>query len=232
MEIITWNLQHMKSRKSWRFAIEKINPEICIFQESFHPLTYLNYKEFNNIRNNYIWEPTENGWGTTIITKNKEIERKIFSHSFKGRIVVGCCEYKEVGQLTIIGLHVPIIKGYSRFNLLQMFDEIHPFTLKGKCIIGGDLNFGECFDRNGKTECRDILNSILEKNKLINCYKKFNLKEKQTFRPTRKSKSQIHIDYIFVSEDLSEKIVDCFIIENDEIKSLSDHNPVVAIMKE
>ena len=34
-------------------------------------------------------------------------------------------------------------------------------------------------------------------------------------------------DYIFASENLAKKVVSCQVIENPELLSLSDHNPLV-----
>lgn len=231
MKILTWNLSHIKSNKSWPYAVNRIDADILILQESYHPLTYLTHNEYWSIQKHAIWEPTERGWGNSIITKNIPITHVEFEHSFKGRILIGTVNSEIIGSITIVNVHVPITGNYSRYNLQKMFIEIEPFIQQGKSVVAGDLNFGECFDKPGKTEHHDIMNNLLKKHGLMDCYKKFYSQQKQTFRPPKRPESQICIDYILITEDLGSVLRNCEVLSGEEITLFSDHNPIIAVLE-
>jgi len=194
-------------------------------------LTYFTKQEFNKCSAKYSWEPTTNGWGNFILSKNETISEISFDHEFKGRILVSKVITLTFGEMTLINFHTPITGQYSRFNLEKMFQITRKHILKGNTIICGDLNFGECFDKNGNTECADILNKIITDYNIIDCYRKFNTGIGQTFRPNRNPNSLICIDYIFVTKDLENRVRSCQIVVNDQIKQMSDHNPLVAVIE-
>jgi len=205
--------------------------DLVFFQECFHPLTYVTTKILQDLTNHYLWQPTRNGWGNCILAKHANISEVAIEHDFKGRLLVSTATFPAFGELAIINLHTPITDGYSRHNLKKMFQVISGIIREGNAIICGDLNFGECFDKKGQTEHKQILDGILQENGIIDCYRKFNEHIGQTFRPVRKPDSKICIDYIFVSKNLESRVNVCHILEEEKIMEMSDHNPLVAVME-
>ena len=230
MKILTWNINHRSNGHALKYALEQEKADLIFFQECFHPLTYLTKQEFQNFSDKYSWEPTGNGWGNLILSKNTGISEVAIEHKFKGRMLVSKVTIPVWGDMTLINFHTPITGRFSRYNLQEMFQLTKEHILKGNTIICGDLNFGECFDKNGKTACGDILKKILEDYNIIDCYRIFNPSIGQTFRPSRNPDSLIHIDYVFVTKDLENRVNSCEILFNDQIKKISDHHPVVAVL--
>lgn len=228
MKIINWNLNHTKSSKSFHYALSTFNADIYIFQECFHPLTYFNYDEYEKYNGKFIWEPTASGWGNLIISKQFNIKQIKIKHEFKGRFLAGRIENNIEKPLMLFNFHVPITGIYSRFNLQNMFFITNQLFGSNYILVAGDFNFGECFDKEKSTDCKDFLNNILKKYNLINCYKEYNNIEEQTFSPPRKPKSNMHIDFILVSSNLKKYLKNCKIMANEEIVNLSDHNPLEA----
>ncbi len=230
IKILTWNVNHLRSKKSWPFAMAQFDANIYFFQETFHPLTYLNYTEYDAMKDSCIWEPTINGWGNMTVAKGYKIEQILLPHSFKGRLLIGIIQAKGLGEIKLVNLHTPIKGGYSRYNLQKMFSDVEPIIKEGKAVIAGDLNFGECFDKPGEQDHLNIMNNILTKYGLVDCHKLFNGEIEKTFRPPRNQDSLICIDYIFTTKDLSSNLKACRVQSTKEILKLSDHNPIVAVL--
>jgi len=223
MKILTWNISHYSSYNLWKYVFDKLRPDVAFLQEAYHPLTYVDEDIFKSLKDKFIWESTKMRWGNLIVTKNMKIEHILLEHEFKGRLIVGYIP--DIG-INVVNMHVPITKGYSRHDLQAMFKIISKYLANRPSIVAGDLNFGECFDNNGKTEHKDIMNTILNENNLVNAYKLFHEQEKQTFKPVRKPESNIHSDYIFVSKDLANRLKECRIIDTQMLPFYSDHYPV------
>jgi len=228
MKTLTWNINHRNNDHAFRHAIKKEKAQIILLQECFHPLTYLSEKEFVNLKGRFSWKPTRNGWGNCIVTPQSELHEIAIQHEFKGRLQVATTNISKIGKITVANLHVPITDGYSRFNMTKMFEIICKRIENGNVLICGDFNFGECFDRNGKTEHRDIFRNMLEKYQITNCYRKFHKTLGRTFRPVRKSKTIFAIDYILVSNDLVDRLKLCGVLDGIRVEKMSDHNPIVA----
>lgn len=231
MKILTWNINHRSNDYAFQYALVQEKVDLIFFQECFHPLTYLTKQEFQKLKDNYSWEPTSNGWGNLILCRNTNISEVSIEYGFKGRMLVSKVIVPNLGEMTLINFHTPITGRFSRYNLQEMFQITKEHILKGNTILCGDLNFGECFDKNGKTECTDILNKILEDYSIIDCYRMFNPSIGQTFRPSRNPDSLIHIDYIFVTKDLENRVKSCQILVSDQIKQISDHHPLIAVLE-
>jgi len=231
MKILTWNINHRSNDHSLQYVIEQEKADLIFLQECFHPLTYLTKRELKELSNKYSWEPTRNGWGNFILSKNETVSEILLDHEFKGRLLVSKVILPTFGEMTLINFHTPITGQYSRYNLEKMFQIAKEHILKGNTIICGDLNIGECFDKNGKTECTDVLNKIFTDYNIIDCYRKFNSEIGQTFRPARNPNSLICIDYIFATKDLESRVRNCQIVVNDQIKQMSDHHPLVAVIE-
>jgi exonuclease III len=231
MKTLTWNINRRNSDRAFRHVITKEKAQIILLQECFHPLTYLSENEFAKLKGRFLWTPTRNGWGNCIVTPQSEIREIGIQHEFKGRLQVATTNISKIEKITIANLHVPITDGYSRFNMVKMFEIICKRIKNGNALICGDFNFGECFDRRGETEHRDIFRNLLEKYQITDCYRKFHKTFGRTFRPVRKSKTIIGIDYILVSNDLVNRLKSCRVLDDKKVEEMSDHNPIVAVFE-
>ena len=231
MKTLTWNIHHRNNDHAFRHAIQKEKAQIILLQECFHPLTHLSEKEFAELKGRFSWKPTKNGWGNCIVTPQSELHEIAIRHQFKGRLQVATTNIPKIGKITIANLHVPITDGYSRLNMAKMFEIISKHIKNGNALICGDFNFGECFDKNGETEHRDIFKKLLEKYQITDCYRKFHKTFGQTYRPVRKSKTKFMLDYILVTNDLVDRLKSCRILDGERVKKMSDHNPIVAVFQ-
>jgi len=222
MRILSWNLNCIRKKNAFRYALESLKADIYFFQECYHPLTYLTKSEYNNFIGKYVWEPTENGWGNCILSTGNLLNPVGLDTKFKGRILLSKLKGKP---LLFINLHVPITGNHSIHNLRSIFNEIRPFCKNKQTIVAGDLNFGKFFDKKGRTYHQDCLRDLLIQNGLISCFHKFHQEEKQTFRAVRKE-SECMIDYIFVTNNMEGYLKSCDVLKNSAIVTMSDHNSI------
>lgn len=93
--------------------------------------------------------------------------------------------------------------------------------------MGGDLNVSVQFDEQYKNQypSNELVFKRLEDFGLENCTKKFYQKHVQTHVHNR-SDYEWQDDYLFVSKNITEKVVNCQVISNPDILNYNDHFPV------
>jgi len=117
---------------------------------------------------------------------------------------------------------------YSITNLHRILSDLTGIlnSRSKKIILGGDFNASLQFDKLQTGESHRIFFERLEDFGLINCYKPFHQNFIQTLRDPR-STTPWQDDYLFISNALTDKLISCEVLENDKIKTFSDHNPVM-----
>jgi len=123
-------------------------------------------------------------------------------------------------------IHAPIINGRVFPYLGRIFDDIER-TVSGKTfIVGGDLNTArlaeKVWPRHGHVPFFErIANSIF-----FDCHQNLHGKEEQTFFRDN-SIYPFQDDHLFVSHDLADRVKSCYALNNEAVRSLSDHIPLV-----
>jgi exonuclease III len=98
---------------------------------------------------------------------------------------------------------------------------------KRNIVLGGDFNVSVQFDEQYKNQfpLHELIFKRLEDFGLLNCTEKFFQKHVQT-HVHNKSDFEWQDDYLFVSKNIFEKVVNCQVLGNTEILNFSDHIPV------
>ena len=95
-----------------------------------------------------------------------------------------------------------------------------------RVILGGDLNASIQFDPKQRNNSHRIFFQRLEDFGLADCQGAFTNERPRTLRHGKSDFPWVN-DYIFASEYLAKKVISRHVIENPELLSLSDHNPLV-----
>lgn len=168
-----------------------------------------------------------------------KLTEEIIETKFRGAFSIAKANIANI-PLTLISLYGLIerngpTKGYAITNLHRMLSDltcIFDGKLKGKrnIILGGDLNASLQIDERQGNNSHKIFFDRLENFGLKDCFK---LTDKdfpvQTLRH-HSSKVEWQNDYFFISENLADKLVNCDTIDNEKVRSYSDHNPVKIIL--
>lgn len=120
--------------------------------------------------------------------------------------------------------------GYTTPNLHRMLSDLTGL-LDGRThgdrnfILGGDLNASLQFDETYADESR-IFFERLEAFGLTNCFEPFYDDYVQTFRHNT-SEGEWQIDYVFISDNLTDNLESCEVLDNQHVRKYSDHNPAL-----
>jgi exonuclease III len=215
--------------QAWDYLDKNIAADITLLQECVPPKDRQgDFCVWKNI--------VEKGkWGSGVLTKRHPIKEL-------------CLEKNDnLGALTVAEVSLPnkpklvVISMYSQFDkykytitaLHRMLSDL-TYLLDGclqqrgrpTVILGGDLNASPQWDDEYGTKTHRIFFQRLEASGLVDCHGAFTKDRPHTQRHARSKIPWVN-GFIFVSKNLENKIVSHEVIENAEMKHLSDHNPLV-----
>lgn len=174
-------------------------------------------------------------WGSGIYSKNHELTEEIINTEFKGSVAIANTEvFGE--KLTLISLYGLLDKvkttKYSITNLHRMLSDL-TIILDGKVngkrniILGGDFNASTQWDREQNNNSHKIFFERLEDFNLADCYNLRNIEQPiQTLRKAGSDKPW-QDDYFFIGKQWEGNLINCEVIDNERVRELSDHNPVI-----
>ena len=222
LKIITWNLgfwQHRSTHcEAWAYLRNQIEPDLALLQE-VSPAK-LNSNEY------LLFKQVHQNWGTALYTRNMALEELPLAEEYPGRVSVASFKIAAQQEIIAVSIHAPIINGRVFPYLARIFDEIER-TVNGRTfIVGGDLNTArlaeKVWPRHGHGAFFDrMTNSIF-----FDCHQNFHGREEQTFFRDN-SKYLFQDDHVFVSHDLAGRVKSCYVLNNEVVRGLSDHIPLV-----
>ena len=173
-----------------------------------------------------IFEENYQGWGTAIYAPAFALSADFFS-VYPKRVVAATIMFNG-WTLLIVSIHAPIINGRVFPHLNNIFAELESKQYGRSTIVGGDLNTARLAEKVWpKHGHGPFFERIDSGNPWIDCCRQFHPEEIQTFfRDTCANPFQD--DHIFISNDLSDCLKSCDVINNDITRNLSDHIPLIA----
>ena len=233
LKFATWNMAFWSHKAyladAWRYLLEKADVDICLFQESRPP---------QELRSdpNLLWFEIggTRDWGTGIHSKKYPIRHLPIQSQYTGSLVVGEVKITDELELTIISLYGLLetvgTTSYAITTLHRMLSDLTGVLNghiggKRKIILGGDLNASLQCDIQYGGKAHQIFFERLEDFGLENCFGK-----SHDFVQTHRhpgSDTLWQNDYFFISKVLSRNLRCCKVLDNEDVRRLSDHNPVV-----
>ncbi len=235
LKIATWNITCAQPKykatfdDAWNYYLNdgEINADIYFFQEGVKPKV---------TKGTVIWHEISETrkWGSGIYSKKHEISEEIIpvcNPDFKGSCVLANLMINEVTTLTLIslyGLFDSNLKGYTMTNLHRIFSDLTGIldTRGRKIVLGGDLNASIQCDQQWGGNAHKLFFDRLDDFKLFNCFKPFCKDFVQTHVHSV-SKIPWQNDYFFISKTISRSLKGCVVINNEQVRKYSDHNPVI-----
>lgn len=232
IKIATWNMGHCmhvrESHRAWEFLVNDISADIALIQEALP-------QDDSNYENNIVWKEIGGNrrWGSGVVTKSLPVKELHFKNDYPGALVGTEITLSGGLIITAFSLYGTIDqRGYAITTLHRMFSDLTPFLAglvggKRNIVIGGDFNASLQCDEQWGGDAHKILFDRLEDLGLVNCFSRFYTAPVQTLRH-KKSEVPWQNDYIFVSQNIAKGLKSCETIDNKAVRSLSDHNPVIA----
>jgi len=232
LKLITWNMDFWQKQKlqaeSWNFLLAKLDADIYLFQESRPPETLMSSP-------NLVWFAIDGrNWGTGIYSRKYPVRHLPIQTRYIGSLVVGEIKITDDLELTIISLYGLLEQiGHELYSITTLHRMLSDLTgllnghmgTKRKIALGGDLNASLQFDTQYGGKAHEILFQRMDDFKLESCFK-----HTEGFTQTLRnpvSETPWQNDYFFISKPLSRNLMGCKVIDNEDVRRLSDHNPVL-----
>jgi len=244
MRVLSWNLNGNARRKRIAEALEYIKslePDVALLQE-VAPLP-------DGV--NAIWHPVWGGaWGTAIVaraglelrelpsipvTSIEAIPEGHLERSHPGAWVAADVEMPGVGVVTVAsvyGLMRRLRNGvdYATSTVHRTLSDLTPVLdvrrSKGKIVLAGDLNISPQIDPPDR-DAHVATIARLKAFGLIDCLGEKHGVFVQTYRHHNKVGGRPwQLDWMFAAPAM--KLVSCVVVDTEEVRSLSDHSPVLA----
>jgi exonuclease III len=243
MRVISWNLNGNSRRHSTANALaylDTLNADIVLLQE-VAPLP----AERNAIRHP-VWS---DAWGTAVLARSGLVLREVptipvtsieritdgqLERSHPGAWVAADVDMPGIGAVTVIsvyGIQRKLRNGvaYATTTVQRTLSDLTPVLdvhrSKGHVVLAGDLNISPQIDppdREAHVAAIDRLKAF----GLVDCMKEHHDGYVQTYRHLNKSGGKPwQLDWVFAAPSL--KAVSCSVVDNEESRSFSDHNPVI-----
>lgn len=232
MKVSTWNIPYsFRSTSShndaWEYYLNEISADYYLFQEAHPP-------EWVAGEYNLVWGEIgeTRAWGSGIVSKDHILHEIEVDTEFRGAVIVAESGFSSEREFTLVSLYglLEDIGGdaYSIPNLHRMLSDLTGLLTygKGNVILGGDLNASEQIDEVYNLGTHRIFFERLEAFGLTNCFGPFYGDYVQTHRHSRSDRKWQN-DYFFISNELADSLRSCEVIDNEDVRQHSDHNPVL-----
>lgn len=241
MRISTWNMAYWthkpKHEEAWKYLLGELSPDVALVQES---------KPAKSIQN-CVWKTIGGArdWGSGVVSKNMPIDEiespKEFPNAYPGSLIGARVELPDGKKLHAFSLYGLFEKDiYSKHNetsasLHRMLSDLtfillHLQNKKQYIIIGGDFNNSIQFDELWKPKyCPNACRIFFDRLKDFGFFSVCETFYKEPVQTLRKSGSSVpwQNDHIFVSNNLRKHLRSCQVLDNEKVRSFSDHNPVM-----
>ena len=237
MKIITWNCK-MKFREEYKL-IFPMNPDIIIVQEC-EDLRNIHFDLFSNIPSDLYWIGSNPSKGLGVITFNNYKISLYNGYDDSFKYILPLLITKKSISYNLIGVWTQLVgKGTKdHINYIRQFKlsmkTYDSFIKTNNTIIIGDFNSNLIWEKPKKHIDYDHKYVVeeLQKKDIESSYHYF-FKEKQgeetkpTFYYHHKEEKTFHIDFCFLSKNLTKKINSVEIGKYHDWIKYSDHVPMI-----
>ncbi len=215
--------------EAWQYFLTKTDADIFLFQESYPNSDILR-------KDNLVWNEIGGSrpWGSGIYSPKYKIREYAFDNNFHGAVTAAEIEINAELKVIVISLYGLMEKisniSYAIPNLHRMFSDLTEILefkdTKHRVIIGGDFNASKQIDEIQTGDSHRVFFDRLKEFGLVNCFDNYFEEYVQTHRHSRSEKPWQN-DYFFISKRLEKQLKNCEVLDNESVRKLSDHNPVL-----
>jgi hypothetical protein len=217
----------------WSMLRTRLLPDVLLTQESRPPP-----RDAGSYAT-ALWTEACRGWGTGLYAPRLAV-KPIEVKGFRGWITGGqLLSGRDTPWPTrIFSVHCPPGKrGYVN-TVHEMLDRFHAMADDADLVIGGDFNVAvglrgpDELVKMSKRE-RELMTRFTEELDLVPCWQTANPARPlaQTLRWSGNRAAPYHCDGIFIPRTWQRRLESCEVIASPEWEQLSDHNPVLAVLR-
>lgn len=216
-----------RNPEAWAYLTEELKPDIALLQEVL-PSVASHASQIAQSSSPLLFHPISETrrWGSAIYARSLPLT-EIELESYHGWVIAGELKLPDESDLIAVSVHVQIIKGYVFPHLTDIFSQLEERFRGRRFIVGGDLNASRQFDRVYGSKTHGEFFERVEHLSFFECHRKFHAEEQQSFWGSR-YKNKYQIDHLFISDNLKDKLISCEVLNDERVRGLSDHSPLIA----
>lgn len=212
---------------TWHYLLNELQPDIALLQECVPPEALGNgynilYQEIGGNRK----------WGNAIVTKGT-LTPVAFGNSQPGAVIVAEVSLgpEIITAISVYGAFCQheYVTTTMHHILSDLTHILHGQKSQRTFVLGGDYNVSTQWDEryNHRDPSHKLVLDRIEDFGLVDCTGQYFKGHVQTNRHSR-SGFPWQNDYIHVLKQLAKRLSSCQVIDNDQVRAASDHNPVLA----
>ena len=234
MKIITWNCNGALRNKFEH--LQSLDADIYIVQECENPIE-IQHEKFNAWSKNHLWiGDTKNKGLGVFASKDIKLSTLNWSNEFKDHTVkhfLPCC-INDNFNLLAVWTHQNNSPNFGYIGQFWKYLQVNKQNFTNT-IIAGDFNSNVFWDEWDRWWNHSDVIRELEEVGIESWYHKYTgeIQGKEirpTFYMNRKLERPYHIDYIFGSKDLTDKLKTVEVGDFENWIKLSDHLPLISVV--
>jgi len=230
MRIVTWNMgcgpkaaQYRKTHgEAWDYLLQELSPDVAFVQEAL----VTNLEEARRDHSVTVCELAPGvAAGTGVLVRNFEAAVAPSLAVSRDTYVVPAKVNTPAGPLTVVSVH--IYPGKEQHVDLQRLVDLLDHTFAGQAVlVGGDFNAARRFDEVYGGKMHGTFFAAMDAAGLHEVHWAIHGREIQTFWG-RQAKEAYQDDHFFIAKAWTSRVRSCTVIDNELVRRLSDHGPVV-----
>ena len=222
MRLITWNMGRRQRTigQAWEYLRTELAPDIALLQETRLPES----TEGANI----VRQTTFQEWCTAIYSRQVPL-REHHSGFDPSHLVICRATFPHMGDVVIASMHARTTGKWHDDPVRwcnSAFDVLEPLARDSLMIVGGDLNASRTGEEWWPGSGNGPLFTRIDLGPFFDCHHTLNPKEVQTY--FGRTGVPIQDDHLFMSKSLASRLSSCSAVDNDLVRTFSDHIPVCA----
>jgi endonuclease/exonuclease/phosphatase family metal-dependent hydrolase len=230
MRVVTWNMgcgprvaQYRKTHdEAWDYLLQELRPDVVFVQEAL-------VTKIEDARRNHSVSMCDLAAGvaagTAVLVRNFDTAPAPAVSVSRDTYVVPAKVNTPAGPLTVVSVH--IYPGKEQHADLGRLVALLDNTFSGQAIlVGGDFNAARRFDEVYGGKMHGTFFSTMASAGLHEIHWAIHGREIQTFWG-HQAKEAYQDDHFFIAKPWASRVRSCDVIDNEVVRRLSDHGPVV-----
>ena len=230
IRVVTWNMgcgpkasPYRKSHgEAWNYLLCELHPDIALIQEAL-------VEKIEEPRQDYSVTVCDLGpgvtAGTAVLVRGLEVRRvpniSVSSHTYTATTKI----YTPAGPLTVVSVHVYPGKE-QHTDLKRLVDLVDRASGQQSVLVGGDFNAARHFDDVYGGKKYKTFFAAMEEAGLHDVHWGIHGREVQSFWG-HQTTEPYQDDHFFITKAWSTRIRSCNVVDNEVVRRVSDHGPVV-----
>lgn len=224
MHIVSWNMgcsfpgrYRRTHADAWRYLLG-LQPDVLFVQEAL--LSAAPAAD----RGNVVWSADRGRESATAVVVRPGVKATPVNVRARASYVAAASVESSIGPLLLASVHVG--PGDYKENRRVVVQKLRKLTAGQRFVVGGDVNAARHWDTvyGGRTHAEFF--ATLGKCGFHDCHWTQHGREVQSFWG-RQAKEAYQCDHIFTDTKTGEGLIrDCTVIDNAEVRALSDHGPL------